>query len=297
MSIILSPRISESENSHPHPHPQPQPTLLPSCSYCFSFVIFFLSVLLSEGTWYKALRTVAQIALLLQAVPVASLALLLQTANAQAAPVDASWYKELLINVKSVEPARAPPTLMAAAVVQQTVFVQPVTILRIVQPMKLVLLPLISNALNVPVPIISPAVQAVWLAVRPALLVRPAQALVPPQGPQTLDAKIVQALVVSTSTVLVAARLLPTTAVAIALSRHVRVVPSSSVQALALVLMSLLVLAPGASTRAPLRCVPLALLPAQPAKARMLPVVAPVHLPLIGSAVTVLPEPIRLAGL
>jgi len=102
---------------------------------------------------------------------------------------------------------------------------------------------------------------------------------------------------VSTSTVLVAARLLPTTAVAIALSRHVRVVPSSSVQALALVLMSLLVLAPGASTRAPLRCVPLALLPAQPAKARMLPVVAPVHLPLIGSAVTVLPEPIRLAGL
>ena len=51
------------------------------------------------------------------------------------------------------------------------------------------------------------------------------------------------------------------------------------------------------STRALLRRVPLALLPAQPAKARMLPVVAPVHLPLIGSAVTVLPEPIRLAGL
>jgi len=167
--------------------------------------------LLSEGTWYKALRTVAQIALLLQAVPVASLALLLQTANAQAAPVDASWYKELLINVKSVEPARAPPTLMAAAVVQQTVFVQPVTILRIVQPMKLVLLPLISNALNVPVPIISPAVQAVWLAVRPALLVRPAQALVPPQGPQTTAALLAahRALLVSTGSPALA-RLLPT---------------------------------------------------------------------------------------
>ena len=139
----------------------------------------------------RALLPAAQHALLLQAVPVSSLALLLQTANAQAAPVDASWYKELLINVKSVKPARAPPMLMAAAVVQQTVFVQPVTILRIVQPMKLVLLPLISNALNVPVHIISPLLPAAQHAGRPAVQTNTGAGAAPVQAPPIMVAPIV----------------------------------------------------------------------------------------------------------